>query len=631
MTQGKKTEIMTIRNRISHKTATVLLCVAMLICGAAILFGQDSSLSIRLTTVTYNGQYAPRNVGAIWIEDSTGKFVKSVKVWAAARKQYLTNWQTSSAGNTVDAVTSATITTHQTHNVTWNCTDVNKAVVANGNYRVRFEFTEANATGKVTAVNFTKGTSSQTITPANETNFTNMQLVFTAGLTPAPTAVPTAIPTTPPTAVPTVPPTTGPTSVPTSPPTPGPTNTPTGLLGDVNGSGAVDIVDALVTAQYYVGLNPPNFNPAVADVNCSQAIDIVDALVIAQYYVGLIAQFPCVAPTPDASQGALYVSFSGSDSNTGTDASPFLTIQKGISSLSAGKTLYIKAGTYNEKLTVASSGTARSPIAIRNFGTDVVRIDGTGKTASHIIDLGNRSYVEISGLEIRNNTVTDGCGIYVNAGRNISIESCYIHDCNIGIRIDATAGGTTASGIVVSGNALNNNAKAAISLGGATYNSTGKAVNCHIINNTCYMNDTTSSGQGELALRWAENNVVKSNIFYSASQNLLLSSQAQGNLYNALNFNLWYSDAGNASARFVWNGSTATGFSSYLSVSAQDANSKFAQPAFVAPGTASPDFRLQAGSPAIDSGDPAFAPYGTDLGGNDRANGLRVDIGAFEY
>jgi hypothetical protein len=80
-------------------------------------------------------------------------------------------------------------------------------------------------------------------------------------------------------------------TAPGSDPTPAPTQS--GLKGDVNSNGTVDIVDALLIAQYYVGLNPANFNSANADVNCSQAIDIVDALLIAQYYVGLIASFPC--------------------------------------------------------------------------------------------------------------------------------------------------------------------------------------------------------------------------------------------------------------------------------------------------------------------------------------------------
>jgi hypothetical protein len=75
--------------------------------------------------------------------------------------------------------------------------------------------------------------------------------------------------------------------------TPAPTNPPAGIKGDVNGSGNVDIVDALLIAQFYVGLNPSNFNSALADTNCSGSVDIVDALLIAQFYVGLIASFPC--------------------------------------------------------------------------------------------------------------------------------------------------------------------------------------------------------------------------------------------------------------------------------------------------------------------------------------------------
>ncbi len=103
------------------------------------------------------------------------------------------------------------------------------------------------------------------------TGYVNGVLVYgiePTGSTPAPTSVPTATPTTAPTAVP-------------------------GTRGDVNNNGTVDIVDALLIAQYYVGLNPSGFVAANADANCSGAIDIVDALLVAQYYVGLITSFPC--------------------------------------------------------------------------------------------------------------------------------------------------------------------------------------------------------------------------------------------------------------------------------------------------------------------------------------------------
>jgi hypothetical protein len=72
-------------------------------------------------------------------------------------------------------------------------------------------------------------------------------------------------------------------------------------LGDVNMSGTVDIIDALLIAQYYVGLTPVNFDPQYADVNCSGSIDVIDALLIAQYYVGIISNFPCgTTPSPSS-------------------------------------------------------------------------------------------------------------------------------------------------------------------------------------------------------------------------------------------------------------------------------------------------------------------------------------------
>jgi hypothetical protein len=82
-----------------------------------------------------------------------------------------------------------------------------------------------------------------------------------------------------------------PTSVPTTPPQATPAPTAAGITGDVNGSGSIDIVDALLVAQYYVGLNPAGFIAANADVTKDGSVDIVDALRIAQYYVGLITGF----------------------------------------------------------------------------------------------------------------------------------------------------------------------------------------------------------------------------------------------------------------------------------------------------------------------------------------------------
>jgi hypothetical protein len=60
-------------------------------------------------------------------------------------------------------------------------------------------------------------------------------------------------------------------------------------LGDANGNGTIDIVDALLIAQYYVGLSSTSIQNCAADVNRDGAVDIIDALRVAQCYVGLVS------------------------------------------------------------------------------------------------------------------------------------------------------------------------------------------------------------------------------------------------------------------------------------------------------------------------------------------------------
>ncbi len=64
-------------------------------------------------------------------------------------------------------------------------------------------------------------------------------------------------------------------------------------------------------------------------------------------------------------------------------------------------------------------------------------------------------------------------------------------------------------------------------------------------------------------------------------------------------------------------------------VDADSGGNVYVDPLFVNAGTG--DVRLSAGSPAIDSGNNAAITTVTDLGGNPRIVGARVDIGAYEY
>lgn len=92
-------------------------------------------------------------------------------------------------------------------------------------------------------------------------------------------------------------------------------------LGDVNEDGRITIVDALLTAQYYVNLHPDNFNPGYGDLNEDGQINIVDALLMAQIYVGMATappeNTPYITPTPEPDLSVYMFSYFTGDGDDG--------------------------------------------------------------------------------------------------------------------------------------------------------------------------------------------------------------------------------------------------------------------------------------------------------------------------
>ena len=103
------------------------------------------SVIIQARTRSYGGEYSPDNVGAIWIEDAGGAFVRSLVVWGGVRREHLVTWYASSQGDRTDAITSATSSSHHTRLVEWDRRDASGRVVPDGDYVARFELTEANS------------------------------------------------------------------------------------------------------------------------------------------------------------------------------------------------------------------------------------------------------------------------------------------------------------------------------------------------------------------------------------------------------------------------------------------------------------------------------------------------------
>jgi len=152
---------------------------------------------------------------------------------------------------------------------------------------------------------------------------------------------------------------------------------------------------------------------------------------------------------PVSSGPAFYVSPAGDDSNPGTMKAPWRTIQHAADAAPAGSTVHVRAGTYQERITINVSGNPRDGyVTFRSYPGETAILDGEhftpdGRSAMLVIQ--NKSYVKIQGFEIRNYRTDDRrrtpMGISVlGAGSHIELLNNNVH------HIEQTFSGRDAPG-----------------------------------------------------------------------------------------------------------------------------------------------------------------------------------------
>lgn len=135
----------------------------------------------------------------------------------------------------------------------------------------------------------------------------------------------------------------------------------------------------------------------------------------------LLSPAPCFATN-------IYVSPSGSDNNVGTTTAPFKTITKGINVSQPGDTVFIKAGTYTEHISLSNKkGTPSAPIRVVGESSDPASypiIDGGDANYSSSADnpafrLSNSTWLTFERLSIKNATED---AFYLNNSHYITIR-----------------------------------------------------------------------------------------------------------------------------------------------------------------------------------------------------------------
>src|SRR5271168_3936816 len=198
------------------------------------------------------------------------------------------------------------------------------------------------------------------------------------------------------------------------------------------------------------------------------AATLITVLLLAQSMAGQIG-------------ATFFVSKTGSNGNPGTISSPWLTIQHAANSVSAGATVYVFGGVYYESVNFPASGTASAPITFQSYPGQTAVIDGTGVTCctsnppssgndtQGLINLVNRSYIIVSGFEIRNFTTGKAAytpaGVWITgAGTGVQLLDNLVHNITTSSEKNGNAFGIAAYGtsqtpisyLVISGNQVYN-------------------------------------------------------------------------------------------------------------------------------------------------------------------------------
>ena len=120
----------------------------------------------------------------------------------------------------------------------------------------------------------------------------------------------------------------------------------------------------------------------------------------------LFALFVCASAAFGQTNTSYYVSTTGNDSHSGTQAAPWCTVQHAADTARAGSTVNVRGGIYEELVSINASGNASDGfITFRSYPGETVVLDAAHFTPSGrqaILTIHNQSYVRIEGFEIRN-------------------------------------------------------------------------------------------------------------------------------------------------------------------------------------------------------------------------------------
>jgi Fibronectin type III domain/Right handed beta helix region len=359
---------------------------------------------------------------------------------------------------------------------------------------------------------------------------------------------------------------------------------------------------------------------------------------------GLAAALP--PPIPESTGPVAYVATTGSDSNDGTLASPWRTIQKAFNTLRPGEQALVRGGTYTQSVVMQRAGTVTAPITVEAYPGERAVIHPGGSTSMDypVRITAGAAWFRLRGFVIEGSPLEGVVNVYISDGgqaqpaaaHDIELSGNDIRDgMGTGVYVAPNTNNVQVIGNSVHGNGI-----------GTEHQHQGVYVlgqNALVANNRVYdqPNGFGIQVRSDDSAQPASNVIVVANTTVANSHaGIVVESTAQNvsviNNVSAFNGTLgifgFYCCGkrlpGNlAHSNLVFaNGSGGTRNSSGTVIDFSLGN-LVGDPLFV--NLAARDFHLQAGSAAVDRGLLGWSPQ-TDADGKPRPQGLAADAGAYE-
>ncbi len=399
--------------------------------------------------------------------------------------------------------------------------------------------------------------------------------------------------------------------------------------------------------------------------------------------IACLAIIGAISGAPQRRGATYHVSPTGSDSNPGSEARPFRTIQKAADSVKPGDTVLVDDGVYTYSgpndcygkvvVCVSRGGSPDNWVVFRSKNKWGAKIDGgNGKAGAGFAVRGGASYVRIQDFEITGLANADGSASGIDlfdGGSHFQVVGNHVH--NIGRVCTNTSNGQNgvyikADNVLVEANLIHDNGRLTPGQQGCqpnnmhwqnhdhgVYHSGGDHVtirdniiynikqgwaiqvwpksraHMNIINNTIAFGNQHKGKLGAIVM-WApssggmkvSDSAIANNIFYGVNTAAIWMGGASGEEPMRLaNVRISNNIISSGVLLFAEKNVNTSGL--ILADNLERTDPKFADPAAF-------DFHLRSDSPAIDAG-LALPGVGADYDGRVRPRGGRVDIGAYEH